>query len=88
MANRKYSETEIHRILKEAEAGGKTTDLCRKYGVTEQTFYRWRNKYGGMEISDIKRLKALEEENLRLKKKVADQLLEIDAIKFLLEKKF
>lgn len=88
MANRKYDETQIFKILKEAEAGVTVQELCRKYNVTEQTFYRWRRKYGGMELSDIKRLKALEEENSRLKKKVADQVLEIDAIKFLLEKKF
>jgi putative transposase len=88
MGNRKYSETDIHKILKEAEAGTKTVEICRKYGITEQTFYRWRNKYHGMELSDMKRLKALEDENTRLKKKVADQVLEIDAIKYLLEKKF
>lgn len=88
MANRKYDETQIFKILKEAEAGVTVQELCRKYNVTEQTFYRWRRKYGGMELGDIKRLKALEEENSRLKKKVADQVLEIDAIKFLLEKKF
>lgn len=88
MANKKYSETQIHRILKEAEAGAKVTELCRKHGMTEQTFYRWKNKFGGMELNDLKKLKALEEENAKLKRKVADQLLEIDAIKYLLEKKF
>lgn len=88
MANRKYDEPQIHRILKESEAGESTQALCRKYDITEQTFYRWKKKYGGMELSDIKRLKTLEEENSKLKKKVAEQLLEIDAIKFLLEKKF
>jgi putative transposase len=88
MANHKYNETQIHGILKESEAGSKTLELCRKYGITEQTFYRWKKKYGGMELSDIKRLKTLEDENTKLKKKVAEQLLEIDAIKFLLEKKF
>ena len=80
--------SQIHKILKEAESGTRVAELCRKYGMTEQTFYRWKAKYGGMELSDMKRLKDLETENGRLKKIVADQALEIDGIKFLLEKKF
>ena len=88
MANKKFEEKQVHRILKEAESGAKVAELCRKYGMTEQTFYRWKAKYGGMELSDMKRLKDLETENGRLKKIVADQALEIDGIKFLLEKKF
>lgn len=88
MANKKFEEKQVHRILKEAEGGAKVAELCRKYGMTEQTFYRWKAKYGGMELSDMKRLKDLETENAKLKKIVANQALEIDGIKFLLEKKF
>jgi len=88
MANKKFEEKQVHRILKEAESGAKVAELCRKYGMTEQTFYRWKAKYGGMELSDMKRLKDLEAENAKLKKIVANQALEIDGIKFLLEKKF
>lgn len=88
MANRKFEDKQIHRILKEAESGTKVAELCRKYGMTEQTFYRWKAKYGGMEMSDMKRLKDLEIENAKLKRIVADQVLEINGIKLLLEKKF
>lgn len=88
MANRKFEDKQIHRILKEAEGGAKVAELCRKYGMTEQTFYRWKAKYGGMEMSDMKRLKDLEIENAKLKRIVADQVLEINGIKLLLEKKF
>lgn len=88
MPRKKLEDKQIHKILKEAESGTRVAELCRKYGMTEQTFYRWKAKYGGMELSDMKRLKDLETENGRLKKIVADQALEIDGIKFLLEKKF
>lgn len=81
MARKRYTEEQIVSILKEAEAGAKTTDLCRKYGVSDNTFYNWKNKYVGMTVSDLRRLKALEEENRKLKRLVADQALDILAYK-------
>ena len=88
MANRRYDEIQVHRILKEVEAGAKPSELCRKYGITPTTLYRWRSKYGDMELSDMKRLRRLEEENTKLKRIVANQALEIDGMRHLLEKKF
>lgn len=89
MARRKrYTEDQIVAILKQAAAGMKTEELCRKYGVSPNTFYNWRQKYSGMTVPDIKRLKALEDENLRLKKKVAELTLDIDTVKDLLSKNF
>ncbi len=85
---KRFSEEQIIGVLKEAEAGKKTSDLCRQHGITEQTFYRWKAKYGGMELSDAKRLKALEEENRRLKRLVAEQMLDNQVLKDLLAKKF
>lgn len=81
MANRKYTEEQIVNILKEAQAGIKTEDICRKYNVSGNTFYKWRQKYGGMEVSEMKRLKALEDENRRLKHIVADLTLDVQALK-------
>lgn len=75
-------------MLKEQESGAKASDLCRKYGISEQTFYRWRSKYGGMSISEARRLKVLEEENQRLKQIVGEQALDIRALKAALEKKY
>jgi putative transposase len=69
------------------EAGLKVSDVCRKHGISNQTYYTWKSKYGGMSISDIKRLKELEEENLKLKKMYADMALENHALKDLIEKK-
>lgn len=88
MSRKKIGESEIFRILKEAETGISIKELSRKHGITEQTFYRWRNKYGGMELSEIKKMKALEQENSNLKRLVADMALEIQAIKNVLGKKF
>ena len=88
MKKSRYSEEKIVQILKEAEAGAATKDLCRKYGMSDATFYIWRQKYGGMTVAELRRLKTLEEENQKLKKIVADQVLEIHAIKDLLTKKF
>lgn len=85
---KRFSEEQIIGVLKEAEAGKKTSDLCRQHGITEQTFYRWKAKYGGMELSDAKRLKTLEEENRRLKRLVAEQMLDNQVLKDLLAKKF
>ncbi len=81
MANRKYTEEQIVNILKEAQSGVKVEDICRKYNVSANTFYKWRQKYGGMEVSDVKRLKALEDENRRLKHIVADLTLDNQALK-------
>jgi len=88
MARKRYTEEQIVGILKESAAGAKTDDICRKYGVSQNTFYAWRTKYAGMQVPDIKRLRALEDENRKLKHMVADQALEIRAIKELLTKNF
>ncbi|ABZ93694.1 Transposase [Leptospira biflexa serovar Patoc strain 'Patoc 1 (Ames)'] len=88
MAKKRIEESKIFQILKEAESGIPIKELSRKYGITEQTFYRWRNKYNGLELSDIKQMKELERENSELKKIVANMALEIQAIKNVLGKKF
>ena len=84
----RYTEEQIIRILKEVESGTKVAEICRQYGVSEQTVYRWRNKYGGLETSELQRLRTLEAENSRLKKIVAQQALDIDALKDLVAKKW
>ena len=81
MKKKRFSVNQIIKILREGEGGIKVADLARKHDITEQTYYRWKKKYGGMTLSDAKRLKALEEENTRLKKKLADAILEIDLLK-------
>ncbi len=83
-----YSEEQIIRTLKEVEAGAKVDEVCRKLGVTVTTFYRWKSKFGGMDVSDAKRLKQLEDENAKLKKLVAEQLLDNQALKLVLSKKW
>nr|WP_196219239.1 transposase [Leptospira santarosai] len=85
---KRFSEDQIHRILKESESGVSTPEVCRKHGISANTFYRWRSKYGGMELNDLKRMKSLEEENSKLKKLYAELALENEAIKMLLEKKW
>lgn len=75
-------------MLKEQEAGAKASDLCRKHGISEATFYNWKAKYGGMEVSEAKRLKALEDLNARLKKLLAEQMLDAAALRELLQKKW
>lgn len=86
MSRKRYTEEQIVSILKESAAGAKTLELCRKYGVSEGTFYNWRQKFAGMTVPDIKKLRALEDENRRLKQMVADQALELRAAKELLSK--
>ena len=81
MKRKRYSEEQIIRVLKEGEAGMKAADLCRKYGMSQPTYYQWKAKFGGLEVSDVRRLKGLEEENRRLKKLVADQALDIQVLK-------
>jgi len=85
---RQYTEEQIIAVLKEGEAGAKVADLSRKYGMSDATYYNWKSKYSGMTVSDLKKLKALEEENRRLKQIVADQALDIRALKELLSKNF
>lgn len=81
MKGKRYTEEQIIRILRESEAGSPVAEVCRRHGVSEWSFYRWRQKYGGMTISDAKRLKALQEENSRLKKIVAQQAIDIDLLR-------
>ena len=85
---KRYSEEQIIGILKEAEAGVPVKDLCRQHGMSEGSFYAWRSKYGGMDVSDAKRLKALEEENRRLKQLVGEQALDIQMLKAVNSKKW
>jgi putative transposase len=88
MKRKRHTEEQIIAILKEHEVGAKTADLCRKHGVSEATFYNWKAKYGGLEVSEAKRLKAMESENARLKKLLADAMLDNAALKDLLAKKW
>jgi putative transposase len=88
MVRKKYSEQQIIAVLREGEAGAKLGDLCRKYGMSEGTYYNWKTKYAGLTISELKRLKTLEEENRRLKQIVAEQALDNRALKELLSKNF
>lgn len=85
---KKYPEEKIIAILKEVEAGAKVAETCRKYGISDATYYNWKTKYSGLELSELKRLKALEEENNKLKRIVADQALDIQALKYVIEKKY
>jgi len=87
MKKSRYSESQIVSILKETESGVKVDDVCRKHGISSATYYNWKSKYGGMEASDLKKMKELESELNQLKKMYADLSLENYAIKELLEKK-
>ena len=86
MERKQFTEEQIIGILKQAEAGGNNQEICRKNGITEQTFYRWRSKYGGMQVSDAKRLKELETENRKLKQLLAEAHLDNAALKEVLSK--
>jgi putative transposase len=88
MARKRFGEEQIIGILKEAEAGAKVLDICRKYGISDATFYNWKTKYSGLTVSELKRLNALEDENRRLKSIVADQALDIRALKDVVSKNF
>lgn len=85
---KRYSEEQIIGFLREAESGIKVKDLCRRHGFSEASFYAWRSKFGGMEVSDAKRLKALEAENAKLKKLLAESMLENEVTKEALRKKW
>ena len=88
MRKSRFNEEQIIAILKESETGVGTEELCRRHGITRQTFYRWKAKYGGMEVSEARRLRALEEENRQLKHIVAEQAVDIRALKAVVAKKW
>jgi putative transposase len=88
MLRKRYTEQQIIQVLREGEAGARVADLCRNYGMSEATYYNWKARYAGMTVSDVKRLKALEDENRRLKQMVAEQALDNKALKDLLAKNF
>lgn len=88
MKKKRFSEEQIIRILQEAESGMAARDVCRKHGISEQTFYRWKAKYGGMDVSEAKRLKELERENEELKKVVAELTLDNRMLRHINEKKW
>ena len=88
MKRARFTDEQIIGVLREHEAGAKTADLARKHGVSEATLYNWKAKYGGMDVSEAKRLKQLEDENVRLKKLLAEQMLDAAALRELLAKKW
>ena len=87
MRKSRFTETQIVKILKEVEGGRQVKEVCREYGVSDATYYNWKSKYGGMEASDIRRLKEIEDENRRLKQMFADLSLKHEALKDIVEKK-
>lgn len=87
MKRSRFSETQIVGILKEADAGLKVTEICRKYGISDATYYNWKSKYGGLQVSEVRRLRELESENAKLKRMYAELSLENDALKDLISKK-
>ena len=87
-SQKRFTEEQIIAVLKEADSGMKTAELCRKHNVSDATFYKWKAKFAGMELSDLRRLRGLEEENRRLKQIVANQALDIEALKALTSKNY
>ena len=88
MRKSRYSEEQIIRVLRQVESGQKVKDVTREHGISEQTYYRWKSKYGGMEVSEARRLKALEAENRRLKKLVADLSLDKQMLQEVVDRKW
>jgi putative transposase len=88
MKRSRFSEEQIIGILKEHQAGMSAADLCRKHGISDATFYKWRQQFGGMEVSEAKRLKSLEDENRRLKKLLAESMLDVSTLREMLGKNF
>lgn len=87
MKRQQHTEEQIIQVLNEAQAGSTIDALCRRHGISQATYYKWKQKYGGMEVSDARRLRLLEDENRKLKKLVADQALDMMVLKELLSKK-
>ena len=87
MRKTRFTESQIIKVLKEVEGGRTATEVCREYGISSATYYKWKSKYGGMEVSDMRRLKELEDENRRLKQMYADLSLENNALKDVIAKK-
>jgi putative transposase len=87
MKKSKFTESQIVAILKEADAGMKVSDVCRKHGISQPTYYNWKSKYGGLGVSELKRIKELEAEHSKLKRMYADLAMENDALRDLIEKK-
>jgi putative transposase len=88
MKKSRYSQEQIIAVLKQHQAGLSTAELCRKHGISEATFYNWRSRYGGMEVSEARRLKSLEDENRKLKKLLAEQMLDVATLREALGKNF
>jgi putative transposase len=88
MKRSRFTDEQIIAILKEHEAGAKTADVCRKYGISDATFYKYKSKFGGMEVAEAKKLRVLEDENAKLKRLLADAMLDNAALKELLSKKW
>ena len=88
MRRGRFTEDQIIGVLREHESGVKTADLCRKHGISDATFYNWRSKYGGMEVSEAKRLKQLEDENAKLKRLLAEQMMDVATLREMLGKNF
>jgi len=88
MKKKRFTEAQIINALKEHEAGAKVADICRRVGISDATFYNWRSKYGGLEVNEAKRLKELESENNKLKKLLAEKVMENEALKDVVSKKW